>query len=41
MIENVNTAVHSMEQLIDKLANEGTTDGFDISGIMQRLAAFK
>ena len=41
MIENVNVAVLGMAQLIDKLANEGTTDGFDISGIMQRLAAFK
>lgn len=41
MIANVNLAVEGMRKLIDKLANEGTLEGFDVSGILKRLEAFK
>ncbi len=40
-IAAVNEAILGLRQLIDKLATEGTTEGFDTSAIMQKLASFK
>lgn len=40
-IAAVNDAIQGLRQLIDKLASEGTTEGFDTSAIMQKLAAFR
>lgn len=41
MIVIINEAIASVSQLIDKLANEGTMDGIDITAIQSKLEQFK
>ncbi|MBX7152183.1 Hpt domain-containing protein [bacterium] len=41
MITNIKAAIDGVRQLIDKLASEGTTEGFDVSGILKKLEYFK
>ena len=37
----INEAIASVSQLIDKLANEGTMEGIDITAIQSKLEQFK
>ena len=37
----INDAIEGLRKLIDKLAAEGTLEGFDVSGILTKLEKFK